>query len=243
MVASQQQPDAGIMPVAWPALSDAIRQHLGRLLASAYERVSTEPRAAERFADLLAKLEATQDEAGRRDAAEFQARLLPVVPALRRYAKSLTRDREAADDLVQDTLLRAWRGRSSFQIGTNFEAWTFTILRNRFSTARRKMREFSDEDGAQAARLPSLPEQNGRLDLADLQAALAQLPAPLREALVLVTIEDLSYEEAAALMNCRLGTVKSRIFRARAQLAQMLGYDGTEVSSDSVLLSAMEASA
>ncbi|MHB2205766.1 sigma-70 family RNA polymerase sigma factor [Methylobacterium sp. CM6257] len=226
-----------------PTLSDAIRQHLGRLLASTYERASTAPSALVRFADLLGKLEDTLDEAERRDAAEFQANLLAVVPALRRYALSLTHDRDAADDLVQDTLMRAWRGRSRFQIGTNFEGWTFTILRNRFYTAQSKLREFLDEDGAQAARLPALPEQNGRLDLADLQAALAQLSAPMREALILVTIEDLSYEEIAARMNCRVGTVKSRIWRARAQLARMLGYDGNEVGSDSVMLSAMEAPA
>jgi RNA polymerase sigma-70 factor (ECF subfamily) len=226
-----------------PTLSDAIRQHLGRLLASTYERACAGPDPLACLADLLSKLEDTLDVAERRDTAEFQASLLALVPALRRYALSLTHDRDAADDLVQETLMRAWRGRARFQIGTNFEGWTFTILRNRFYTTQTKLREFLDEDGAQAARLPSLPEQNGRLDLADLQDALAQLAAPMREALMLVTIEDLSYEETAARLSCRVGTVKSRIWRARAQLAQMLGYDGTEVGSDSVLLSAMEISA
>lgn len=223
-----------------PTLPEPIRQHLGRLLASTYERTGAGPGPLACFADLLSKLEDTLDAAGRRDAAAFQASLLAVVPALRRYALSLTHDRDAADDLVQDTLMRAWRGRARFQIGTNFEAWAFTIMRNRFYTAQSKLREFLDEDGAQAARLPSLPEQNGCLDLADLQAALAQLAAPMRDALMLVTVEDLSYEETAARLNCRVGTVKSRISRARAQLAQILGYDGTAVGSDSVLLSAME---
>lgn len=241
--ADWQQPETEAVQGVWPALTDEIRQHLGCLLAAAYERVGDGPSAGERFANLLAKLETAMDEADRRDAAEFQTHLLAVAPALRRYALSLTHDSEAADDLLQDTLMRAWRGRSRFQIGTNFEGWTFTILRNRFYTGQSKLREFRDEDGAQAARLSSLPEQNGRLDLADLQAALAQLPPPMREALVLVTLEDLPYDEAAALLDCRVGTVKSRVWRARSQLAQMLGYDGTAVCSDGILLSAMEAPA
>ncbi|MGH1574785.1 sigma-70 family RNA polymerase sigma factor [Methylobacterium sp. P31] len=243
-IGAQRLPlSATVIEEGQPNLPDGVRQHLGRLLASNYERACAGPNALACFADLLSKLENTLDEAARRDAAEFQASLLAVVPALRRYALSLTHDRDAADDLVQDTLMRAWRARARFQLGTNFEGWTFTIMRNRFYTAQSKLHEFLDEDGAQAARLPSLPEQNGCLDLADLQTALAQLAAPMREALMLVTIEDLSYEETAARLNCRVGTVKSRIWRARAQLAQILGYNGTEVGSDSVLLSAMEVSA
>jgi RNA polymerase sigma-70 factor (ECF subfamily) len=237
------QPAAESMDQTWPALPDDVRQHLVRLLASAYEHSSPEPDATGRFADLLARLEATLDEASRRDAAEFQAELLAMTPALRRFAMSLVRDRSGADDLVQDTLLRAWRARASFQSGTNFEAWTFTIMRNQFYTSQRKSRpEVQDEDGAQAARLASPPEQGGHLDLADVQAALARLAPSMREALVLVAIENLSYDEAAAVLNCRIGTVKSRVWRAREQLARMLGYDGSEVGSDAVLLSAMESS-
>ena len=120
--------------------------------------------------------------------------------------------------------MRAWAGRGSFQLGTNFEAWTFTILRNRFySRGLKSAREVRDADGAQAARLPSLPEQGGHLDLADVQAALAQLTSLMREALVLVAIEGLSCQEAAAVMNCRVGTVKSRVSRARTLLAERLG--------------------
>lgn len=224
-------------------LADPVRQHLGRLLASAYEHVTAAPGTIDRFADLLARLEATLDEASRRDAAEFQTSLLAIVPALRRFAISLNRDPVAADDLVQDTLLRAWRARRSFQVGTNFEAWTFTILRNQFYTGQRKRRpEVQDEDGEQAARLSSLPEQGGHLDLADVQAALARLTPSMREALILVTTENLSYDEAAAVLNCRVGTVKSRVSRARDQLARMLGYDGSEIGSDGVLLSAMKGS-
>lgn len=226
-----------------PVLPHPIRQHLGRLLASLYEQASAEASAYHCFAHLLSRLDHRSDEAGRREAAEFQSGLLAVVPALRRYAISLTHDRDAADDLVQDTLVRAWSGRSRFQIGTNLEGWTFTILRNRFYSAKSKFREFCDEDGEQAARMPSLPDQNGHLDLADLQNALRQLPAQMREALMLIVVEDLTYEEAAARMNCRVGTVKSRVWRARAQLVRRLGYDGSEVGNDSLLLSAMEAPA
>lgn len=237
------QPAAEGMDRTWPALPDEIRRHLGRLLAAAYEQPGAEPDATGRFADLLARLEATLDEASRHDAAEFQAELLAMTPALRRFAMSLVRDRSGADDLVQDTLLRAWRARASFQSGTNFEAWTFTIMRNQFYTGQRRSRpEVQDEDGAQAARLAVPPEQGGHLDLADVQGALARLAPTMRESLVLVAIENLSYEEAAAVMNCRVGTVKSRVWRAREQLARMLGYDGSEIGRDGVLLSAMEGS-
>lgn len=226
-----------------PTLSGEVRQHLGRLLAAAYEPPTAEPSALERFADLLARLDATLDEASRRHTAEFQAQLLAIIPTLRRFALSLNRDAVATDDLVQDTLLRAWRGRASFQGGTNFQAWAFTILRNQFYTRHRQSRpEMPDEDGARAARLSCLPEQDGHLDLADLRVALARLPAPMREALMLVAVENLSCDEAAAVMNCRVGTVKSRVWRAREQLARLLGYDGSEVGSDGVLLSAMESS-
>lgn len=233
-------PAAECMPQPWPALPDEIRQHLGQLLVAAYEQAGTQTNATERFADLLTRLEATLDGADRGDAAQFQAELLALAPALLRFAISLIRDRSGGDDLVQDTLLRAWRARASFQVGTNLEAWTFTIMRNQFYTRHRKSRpEVQDEDGEQAARLSSPPEQGGHLDLADVQAALARLAPVMREALVLVAIENLSYEEAAAVMNCRVGTVKSRVWRAREQLARMLGYDGSEIGSDGVVLSAM----
>lgn len=223
-----------------PTLPEEARQHLGRLLASAYEATHTEPSTIQRFADLLARLEATLDEASRHDTAEFQAQLLAMAPALRRFALSLSHDPTAADDLVQETLLRAWRGRRSFQTGTNFKAWTFTILRNQFYTDRRKHREVQDEDDAYTSKLVALPEQGGHLDLADVQAALAQLPPLMREALVLVGLENTSYEQAAAIMGCAIGTVKSRVSRARDQLARVLGYTGGEIGNDAVLLSALD---
>lgn len=226
-----------------PTLSDEIRQHLGRLLAAAYVEVKPEPYGIERFADLLTRLGATLDEASRRDAAEFRDRLLAMTPGLRRFAISLTRDSAAADDLVQETLLRAWDKQSSFAMGTNFEAWLFTILRNVFYTTQRKRsREISDGDGIHAERLVSIPEQDGRLDLGDMRVALDRLTPTMREALVLVTVENLTYEEAAAIMGCQVGTVKSRVWRAREQIVRMLGYGGSEVGSDAVTLSVTDGS-
>ncbi len=112
------------------------------------------------FADLLARLEIALAQAeGERDKT-FRAGLLEVVPALHRFAVSLTRDPAAADDLVQDTLLRGWRGRGGFTPGTNLEAWLFTILRNVFYSQHRKQgREVADTDGNYAERLTSIPEQ------------------------------------------------------------------------------------
>ena len=222
-----------------PALSDAVQRHLGTLLAAAYAQDGADLSATHRFAELLAKLDAAFGAAGDRAEVEFKRLLVGVVPALQRFAVSLTREPIAADDLVQDTLLRAWRSRTRFEQGTNFEAWTFTILRNQFYSGQRKRRELQDEDGSRTARLASLPDQGGRLDLQDVRTALGRLAPTMREALVLVAIENLTYEEAAAIMNCQIGTVKSRVWRAREQLARMLGYTGAEIGSDSVMLSAL----
>ena len=223
-------------------LSEQIRTRLGNLLAAAYAQEEAEQNAAGRFADLLARLDTAVGEARSRDVAEFQRQLLAVTPSLRRFAISLAHDVTAADDLVQDTLLRAWQNQARFQPGTNFEAWTFTILRNNFYSGRRKHREVQDDDGSYAARLASLPEQGSRLELQDVQAALDQIPEVMREALMLVTVSGLPYEEVAAIMGCQLGTVKSRVWRARDLLAQALGYTGAEIGSDAVLLSALNGS-
>ncbi|MGH1575496.1 sigma-70 family RNA polymerase sigma factor (plasmid) [Methylobacterium sp. P31] len=222
-----------------PVLSDEIQRHLGSLLAAAYAQGDAELSATSRFAELLAKLDVALGEAAGRDDAEFKRLLVAIVPALRRFAVSLARNPTAADDLVQDTLLRAWRARARFEPGSNFEAWTFTILRNAFYSSQRKPREVQDDDGSYTAQLASPPDQAGRLDLQDVRAALDRLAPPMREALILVGIENLSYEEAAAVMQCRIGTVKSRVWRAREQLARALGYTGAEIGNDGVMLSAL----
>ena len=222
-----------------PALSDEIQRHLGSLLAAAYAQDEADLSAADRFAELLGKLDAALEGADDRDAAEFKGLLLAIVPALRRFAVSLARDPTAADDLVQDALMRAWRARARFEHGTNFEAWIFTILRNVFYSNHRRPREVQDEDGSYTARLATPPDQAGHLDLQDVRAALDRLAPFMRETLVLVAIENLTYEETAAVMNCQVGTVKSRVWRAREQLARILGYDGAEVGNDAVMLSAL----
>ena len=149
--------------------------------------------------------------------------LFLVIPHLRAFAISLTGSLDQADDLVQETLLRALSNLDKFQPGTSLQAWTFTILRNLFHTEfRKRRREVEDPEGLFAGRLASLPEQGARLDFQDLRAALAQLPSHQREALLLVGAEGLSYEEAARVCGTHLGTIKSRVNRARTRLAELL---------------------
>jgi RNA polymerase sigma-70 factor, ECF subfamily len=222
-----------------PRLPDSVQYHLGHLLAATYAQDPVEPTIAERFAELLRLLEGAFGRVQDGREKEFQAALLAMVPNLQRFARSLLRNHVGADDLLQNTLLRAWRSRASFAPGTNLEAWLFTIMRNQFYNEHRKRgREVQDEDGAQAERMVSLPEQGGHLDLSDVRSALERLAPSMRQALVLVAIENLTYEETAAVMECRIGTVKSRVWRARTQLAEMLGYTGLEVGSDDVMLAA-----
>jgi RNA polymerase sigma-70 factor, ECF subfamily len=231
--------DGDTIDVQGPRLPDSVQYHLGHLLAATYAQDRVEPSIADRFAELLTLLDAAFGKAQDGREKEFQASLLAMVPNLQRFARSLLRNHVGADDLLQNTLLRAWRSRASFAPGTNLEAWLFTIMRNQFYNEHRKRgREVQDEDGTQAERMVSLPEQGGHLDLSDVRSALDRLAPPMRQALVLVAIENLTYEETAAVMQCRIGTVKSRVWRARTQLAEMLGYTGLEVGSDDVMLAA-----
>lgn len=232
--------DCATLDTCSPALSDEVQRHLGHLLAEIYAQDRVQPSITKCFAALLTRLEAAFDQAHNIKDCEFQRDLLAKVPSLHRFALSLTRNPTPADDLLQNTLLRAWRSRTSFAPGTNLEAWLFTIMRNQFYSAfRNHGREVQDEDGGHADRLMSLPEQGGHLDLQDVHAALDRLLPVMRQALVLVAIENLTYDEAATVMNCRIGTVKSRVWRAREQLAQMLGYTGAEIGSDGVMLSVL----
>lgn len=149
--------------------------------------------------------------------------LVAAIPNLRAFAVSLTGNHHLANDLVQETLLKAWANRDKFMIGTNFKAWLFTILRNTyFSDLRKARREIQDVEGRAAARLVSPPEQHGRLDLEDFRQALTQLSDDQREALLLIGAEGFSYEEAAAICDCAVGTVKSRVNRARSRLGELM---------------------
>lgn len=150
-------------------------------------------------------------------------RLVEHLPALRAFALSLARNGAAADDLVQDTILKAWTNIEKFEAGTNLRAWLFTILRNTFYSARRKVsREVADVDGIHASRLSQKPDHDGRLALNDFQVAFAKLPDEQREALILVGASGFSYEEAADMCTCAVGTIKSRANRGRRKLAELL---------------------
>lgn len=152
-----------------------------------------------------------------------QQELLRALPHLRAFAISLSGNVDRADDLVQETLLRALANIDRFQPGTCLQAWLFTILRNLFHTEfRRRRREVEDPDGILAGRLAVLPNQPGSVEFDELRAALAKLPPDQREALLLVSAQGFSYEEAAQITGTQLGTIKSRVNRARARLATLL---------------------
>jgi RNA polymerase sigma-70 factor, ECF subfamily len=152
--------------------------------------------------------------------------MLDSVPSLRAFAISLCGNVDRADDLVQEALLRAWANMESFQPGTNMSAWLFTILRNLFrSEYRKRRREVEDVDGSYAETLTSLPEQNSRLEIVEFRKALKMLPSEQRESLILVGASGFSYEEAAQICGCAVGTIKSRVNRARSRLAEILSID------------------
>ncbi|MBN2739803.1 MAG: RNA polymerase sigma factor [Rhodobacteraceae bacterium] len=155
--------------------------------------------------------------------------------ALRAFALSLTRNGASADDLVQDTIVKAWSNIDKFEKGTNLRAWLFTILRNTFYSDRRKRkREVADPDGVHAASLFEKPAHDGRLAMNDFVRAFDQLSPEHREVLTLVGASGFSYEEAAGMMSVAVGTVKSRANRARARLAEMLGLEeGEDIMSGS----------
>jgi RNA polymerase sigma-70 factor, ECF subfamily len=152
--------------------------------------------------------------------------VLAAVPKLRAFAISLCGSVDRADDLVQETLLRALANIDSFQPGTNMSAWLFTILRNHFhSEYRKRRREVEDGDGSYAETLKSQPDQTARMEFQEFRAALAKLPADQREALILVGASGFSYEETADICGCAVGTIKSRVNRARARLAELMSIE------------------
>jgi RNA polymerase sigma-70 factor (ECF subfamily) len=175
------------------------------------------------------------------DQPDTQAALLKAIPHLRAFAISLTGSLDRADDLVQEAILRGLTHLDQFEPGTSMQAWLFTILRNQFHTAHRKRRrEVDDPEGIMAGRLATLPEQEGHLDLADLQVALIKLPVHQREVLLLIGAEGVSYEETARIVGANIGTVKSRMNRARARLAELLYIkDEDDLGSDQVIRAAL----
>jgi RNA polymerase sigma-70 factor (ECF subfamily) len=155
--------------------------------------------------------------------ATYRDELISHLPALRAFAISLTRSRSTADDAVQDAILKALTSFDKYETGTNMRAWLFTILRNTYYSSKRKYhREISDPDGSLAGALSVKPDHDGRLQYADFLKAFNQLPDEQREVLVLVGASGFSYVEAAEMTGAALGTVKSRVNRARARLAVLL---------------------
>jgi RNA polymerase sigma-70 factor, ECF subfamily len=168
--------------------------------------------------------------------------ILAAIPSLRAFAISLVHDRTWADDLVQDTLVRAWGALDRFERGTNLNAWLFTILRNLFHSQYRRMkREVADPDGSYAAKLMVPPEQQTHVDYEDMRLALAKLRPDQREALLLVAAEGLSYEDAAAICGTAAGTMKSRVNRARIRLAELLQHEAVDdLGPDHLLKAALQ---
>lgn len=169
--------------------------------------------------------------------------LVEHLRSLRAFAISLTRNVTAADDLVQETILKAWAGIDKFQTGSNLQAWLFTILRNTYySSLRKSRREVADPDGAHAATLSVKPDHDGRMAFTDFLRAFDALSDEHREVLILVGASGFTTEEAAAMMGVAAGTVKSRASRARKRLAHLLGlaegegmFSGVDAVTDAVI--------
>jgi RNA polymerase sigma-70 factor, ECF subfamily len=161
----------------------------------------------------------------------FKQELVALIPHLRAFARTLTGNPTAADDLAQDAMLKAWDARNSYQMGTHMKAWTFMILRNQFySERRRSWRQVQLDQEAAERTLVAIDDPQSPLALDELRLALAMLPAEQREALILVGAGGFAYEEAAAICGCAVGTVKSRVSRARRALQAVL--DGGDYERD-----------
>jgi len=163
----------------------------------------------------------------------FRDQLVALLPSLRAFARGLCRHREMADDLAQDTMMRGWAARDSYTQGSNFRAWMFMIMRNQFYTTLRKDSRMTSLDPEVAERvLVVAPAQHNGINVDDVAKALQNLPAVQREVLLLVGANGVSYEEAAEIIGCAVGTVKSRLARGRAALALLIDgpAEGDELS-------------
>jgi RNA polymerase sigma-70 factor (ECF subfamily) len=211
-------------------LPAAVRDHLGHELQAAYGLL-TQAELPQRLLDLITQLDSALSEQGDADAAAFRAGLTGALPGLRAFALSLVANEARADDLVQNTVLKAWAAQNRFAPGTNLMAWLCTIMRNEFySECRKRKREVEDADGVYAGTLVALPDQEHGVELQQVWAVLAKLPPLMREALLLVGAQGLTYEAAAAVMGCQVGTAKSRVSRARAFLAGSVGVPSRRTS-------------
>ena len=157
---------------------------------------------------------------------EFHSQLITLLPRLRVQALALARNRAAAEDLVQDAVANALAAQDSFTPGTNFAAWMHRILRNRFISTLRKQRETTDIEDLPAGLFAVGPAHEDRLVLKELGRAVNRLPVDQREALFMVVLQGMSYEDVAGTTGCAVGTAKSRVFRARRQLQCWLMGEG-----------------
>ena len=208
-----------------------LEENIGAMLRTAFGADDTT--LPEAFIDLLNRLTVSTTGDARAPSglsdAQFKAELTQVIPRLRAFARSLARDETLADDLVQDTMMRAWNARDRFQQGTSFKSWTFTILRNSFlSSLRRKKFTAEWNEETMADKFTAAADQDRHINIADVQRALYKLPEVQRHALILVGAEQMTYEEAAEVCAVPLGTIKSRVNRGRATLARLMDGDTDE---------------
>ena len=159
--------------------------------------------------------------------AELNKQLLSLIPSLRAFAHVLTRNHSEVDDLVQDTLVKAISNIHQFTPGTNLRAWLFTIERNTFYTAHQQRRRQATTSLDDTRTVGVSPSQEWSVRVSAVHDAVLQLPAEQREALLLVAGAGMTYDEAAAVCQCALGTIKSRINRARHRLEELLEVEGT----------------
>jgi RNA polymerase sigma-70 factor (ECF subfamily) len=219
----------GFLGSSVSAASDvSIQVHLGQhLRASCGEPLETRlPSGRAQLLDIGSKVvHADPDAIGQ----SFANGIVTSLSSLRSFAISLTRNVDQAEDLVQETVLRAIGKQDKFEPGTNLRAWLFAIMRNLFCSAYRKTRhEVEDVDGSYAAMMISIPDCEDRILLKDLASALAKLPHGQCEAMMLVGAEGMTYEEAAQVLGCAVGTIQSRVNRARNRLAELIGFERRE---------------
>ena len=217
---------------------------VGAYLRMAFAEVeaATLPPSLQDLLDRLGDDEPERSAPARLDDKEFKKSLAAVIPHLRAFGRSLSGNPDTADDLVQETMLKAWVARDRFVAGTNMRAWTHVILRNIFFSQARRARFKGEWDDYSADLLLAVPAgQDSHVALGDMQRALMQLPADQREALVLMGAGGMTCEEVAAICDCATGTVKSRVARARMALRALL--DGGQLQKSRADVTATNVSA
>ena len=222
-------PTAGRLPGA--SAQSAAERDIGTYLRLAFAEAEAAP-LPPALQDLLDRMGAGEPERSapeRLDDNAFKAQLAAVIPHLRAFGRSLSGNADTADDLVQETMLKAWTARDRFVAGTNMRAWTHVILRNIYFSQARRARFKGEWDDYSAELLLAVPAgQDSHVALGDIQRALMQLPAEQREALVLMGAGGMTCEEVAVICECATGTVKSRVARARTALRALL--DGGQLA-------------